>query len=61
MTWAGHVERSGDERKVYKILVRKSKGKRPLGRSRRRWEDGFKMDLKEIGWVGCGVDSPGSG
>jgi hypothetical protein len=37
------------------------KGKSPLGRPRRRWEDGIKMDLGEIGWGGCGVDSPGSG
>jgi hypothetical protein len=32
-----------------------------LGRSRRRWEDGIKLDLREIGWGVCGVDSPGSG
>jgi hypothetical protein len=35
--------------------------KRPLGRPRRRWEDGIKMDLREIGWGGGGVDLPGSG
>jgi hypothetical protein len=40
--------------------VGKAEGKRPLERPRRRWEDGIKMDLREIGW-GCGVDSPGSG
>jgi hypothetical protein len=38
------------ERKLYKVLVGKPKGKRPLKRPRRRWEDGFRMDLKEIGW-----------
>jgi hypothetical protein len=36
-------------------------GKRLLERPRHRWEDGVKMDLREIGWGGCGVDSPGSG
>jgi hypothetical protein len=35
---------------VYKVLVGKPEGKRPLGRPRRRWEDGFRMDLREIGW-----------
>jgi hypothetical protein len=37
---------------VYKVLVGKPEGKRPLGRTRRRWEDGIRMDLKEIG-LGC--------
>jgi hypothetical protein len=36
-------------------------GKRPLERPRLKWEDGIKVDLREIGWGGCGVDSPGSG
>jgi hypothetical protein len=39
----------GEERKVYKVLAGKPEGKRPLGRPRRRWEDGIRMDLKEIG------------
>jgi hypothetical protein len=39
----------GEERKVYKVLVGKPKGKRPLGRPRHRWEDGIRMDLMEIG------------
>jgi hypothetical protein len=39
----------GEERKVYKVLVGKPEGKRALGRPRRRWEDGIRMDLKEIG------------
>jgi hypothetical protein len=43
----------GEERKVYKVLVGKPKGKRPLGRPRRRWEDGIRMDLREIS---LGVD-----
>jgi hypothetical protein len=40
----------GEERKVYKVLVGKPEGKRPLGRARLRWEDGIRMDLREIGW-----------
>jgi hypothetical protein len=35
---------------VYKILVGKPEGSRPLGRSKHKWEDNIKMDLKEIGW-----------
>jgi hypothetical protein len=54
MRWAGHVARMGEERKVYKVLVEKTEGRRPLGRPRRRWEDGIRMDLREIGL--CGVD-----
>jgi hypothetical protein len=54
------VARMGGERKVYKVLVRKTDGKRPLGRPRRRWEDEIKMDVTEIGWGG-GLDSTGSG
>jgi hypothetical protein len=38
----------GEERKVYKVLVGKPEGKRPLGRPRRRWEDGIRMDFREI-------------
>jgi hypothetical protein len=52
MKWAGHVARMGKERKVYKVWVVKPEGKRPLGRPRRRWEDGIRMDLREIG-MGC--------
>jgi hypothetical protein len=40
----------GGLRKVYKILVGKSEGKRPLGRPRRRWENGIRRDLRENGW-----------
>jgi hypothetical protein len=42
----------GEERNVYKVLVGKPEGKRPLGRPRRRWEDGIRMDLMEIDWMG---------
>jgi hypothetical protein len=42
----------GEERKVYKVLVGKLEGKRPLGRPRLRWEDGIRMDLREIGLGG---------
>jgi hypothetical protein len=49
--WAGHVTRRGEKRNAYRILVGKHTGKRPLGRSRRRWVDNIKMDLREIG---CG-------
>jgi hypothetical protein len=41
-----------EERKVYKVLVGKPEGKRPLERPRRRWEDGIRMDLREIGLGG---------
>jgi hypothetical protein len=52
MRWAGHVAGMGDERKVYKVLVEKLEGKRPLGRPRRMWDDGIRMDLREIGLGG---------
>jgi hypothetical protein len=42
----------GEERKVYKVLVGKPEGKSPLGRPRRGWEDGIRMDLREIGLRG---------
>jgi hypothetical protein len=42
----------GDERKVYKVLVAKPEGKRPLERPRLRWEDGIRMDLGETGLGG---------
>jgi hypothetical protein len=50
--WVGHVARMGEERKVYKVLVGKPKGERPLGRPRHRWKDGIRMDLREIGLGG---------
>jgi hypothetical protein len=49
------------ERRVYKDLVREPEGKRPLARPRRRREDGIRMDLREIGWGGGGLDSTGLG
>ena len=48
MRWAGHVARM---RGVYRVLVGKPEGNRPLGRPRRRWEDNIKMDLQEVGCV----------
>jgi len=49
--WAGHVARMGEKRDIYRVLVGKPDGKRPLGRPRRRWEDNIKIDHQE---VGCG-------
>jgi hypothetical protein len=50
LRWAGHVARMGDERGAYRILVGRPKGRRPLGRPRRRWEDTIKIDIWEVGW-----------
>ena len=50
MGWTGHVGRMGESRGVYKILVVKPEGKRPLGRLRHRWDDNIKMDLQEVKW-----------
>ena len=47
------MARMGEGRGVYRVLVGKSEGKKPLGRPRRRWEDNIKMDLQEVG-RGCG-------
>jgi hypothetical protein len=49
----------GEKRKVYKVFVGKPEGKRPLGRSRHRWEDGIRMN--RLVWGGGAVDSTGSG
>ena len=51
MRWTGHVARMEERRSVYRVLVGKLEGKRPLERPRRRWEDNIKMCLWE---VGCG-------
>jgi len=51
MRWAGHVARMRERRGVYRVLVGKPQGQRPLGRPRRRWEDNIKIHLQE---VGCG-------
>ena len=61
MRWAGHVARMGEGRGVYRVLMGKPEGKRPLGRSRRRWEDNIRMDLQEVGlgyedWIGLAQD-----
>jgi hypothetical protein len=50
MRWPEHVARTGEERKVYRVLMGKPEGKKPLGRPRRRWVDGMIMDLRETGW-----------
>jgi hypothetical protein len=52
MSWTGRVVRMGERRGVYRVLVGKPDGKRPLGRPRRRWEDNIKIDLQEVG-CGC--------
>ena len=57
MRWAGHVAHMGEERGVYRVLVGKQEGKRPLGGPRRRWVDNIRMDLQEVDvgvWTGLG-------
>jgi hypothetical protein len=49
MRWAGHVACMEEGRGVYRVLVGRPEGKRPLGRPRHMWEDNIKMDLREIG------------
>jgi hypothetical protein len=66
MKWAWYVARMGEERKLYKVLVGKPEGKRPLGRPRRKWEVGIRTNLRATGWLAdwlrvCGLDSIGSG
>ena len=61
MRWAGHVARMGEESGVYRLLMGKPEGKRPLGRPRRRWVDNIRMDLQEVGggymdWIGLAQD-----
>ena len=61
LRWAGHVARLDQSRNEYRVLVGKPEGKRPLGRSRRRWEDNIKMDLREVGcdprdWIALAED-----
>jgi hypothetical protein len=51
--WAGHVARMGEGRDVYKVLIGRPEGKRPLGKPRRRWEDNIKTDLREMGIDGA--------
>jgi hypothetical protein len=52
MKWVGHVARMVEGRGVYRVLVRKPEGRRPLGRPRRRWKDNIRMDLREVA-CGC--------
>ena len=61
MRWAGHVARMGEERLVYRVLVGKPEGRKPLGRLRRRWGDNIRMGLQEMGcvymdWIGLAQD-----
>ena len=61
MRWTGHVARMGEDRMVYRVLVGKQEGKRPLGRPRLRWVDNIRMDLQEVGcgyvdWIGLAQD-----
>jgi len=60
MRWAGHLAFMGEERGVCRVLVGKPEGRRPLGRSRRRWVD-IRMDFQEVGcgymhWIGLAQD-----
>ena len=52
MRWVWHVARMGERNGLYRVLVGKPEGKRPLGRPRHRWEDNIKMDLQELE---CGI------
>jgi len=59
--WTGNVARMGEERGVYRVLMGKPEGKRPLGRPRRRWVDNIRMDLEEVeygymDWIGLAQD-----
>jgi hypothetical protein len=47
MRWVGYEARMGEGRGVYRVLVGRPEGKRPLRRSRRRWDDKIKLDLRE--------------
>jgi hypothetical protein len=53
MRWAGHVARMGQGRGVYRVLIGRPKGKRPLRRPRRRWEDNINRDLMKSGTDGA--------
>jgi len=61
MRWAGHVAHMGEERWVYRVLVGKPEGRRPLGRPRHRWVDNIRIDLQDVGheymdWTGLAQD-----
>jgi hypothetical protein len=51
----------GERRGLYRVLVWKPEGKRPLGRPKRRWEDNINMNLQEVGCGGHGMDGTGLG
>jgi PAS domain-containing protein len=61
MIWAGHLARMGERRRVYRVLVGKPEGKRPLGRCKCRWEYNIKIGSSGSGMWGCGLDRSGSG
>jgi len=50
----------GEERGVYRVLVGKPEGRKPLGRPRRRWVNNIRLDLNEMGWA-CGAYGRGEG
>jgi hypothetical protein len=50
LKWEGHIACMGKRRGAHRVLVGKPEGRRPLGRSRCRWEDNIKMDLREVRW-----------
>jgi hypothetical protein len=52
MRWTGHEARMGEDRDVYRVLVGKPEGKRPLGKPRRRWEDNIMINLQKVGGGG---------
>ena len=61
MRWAGHVARMGEERGVYRVLVGKPEGRRPLRTPRRRWVGNIRMELQEVrcgyvDWIGLAHD-----
>ena len=61
MRWAGNVASMGEEKEVYRVLVGKPEGKRPMGRPRRRWVDNIRMELQKVGcgymgWIGLAQD-----
>jgi hypothetical protein len=60
MRWVGHVAWMGEERGMYRVLVGKSEGKRPVGRPRHRWEDNIRKGLQKSGMWGYGLDWAGS-
>jgi len=64
MIWEGHVALIGERKDVYRVLVGKPEGKRPLGRPRRRWKCNIKMDLQQVGcglWTGSSWLRTGTG